>query len=350
MLLALLAGAVLAYVLFSSATIFGEPAKYLYVRSAKNARDTVLQQLEGQHLIKNQWAFNLAASQMHLWDKIKPGKFEIPKGQSILNLVRMLRNNRQSQVKLVINKVRTLQDLSRLVGRNFATDSITFYQFITTPDSLRSNKLTDPILADTNTFMAAVIPNTYQFYWTAPPATLVQKLYAAQQRFWETNNRKQKAEQHGLTPLQATTVASIVEEETNADDEKGNVASVYINRLNRNMPLQADPTIKFALRDFSIRRILYGHLEVASPYNTYRNTGLPPGPICTPSVKTIDAVLNSPSTDYIYFVASAEFNGHHHFSSNYAEHEQYAKQYQKALTELMERKAAKAQAAAGNTP
>ena len=137
---------------------------------------------------------------------------------------------------------------------------------------------------------------------------------------------------------QVYTIASIVEEETNKNDEKGNVASVYINRYHKGMPLGADPTIKFALKDFSLKRIYFKHLSVQSPFNTYRNKGLPPGPICTPSTKTIDAVLNAPKTDYLFFVAKSNFNGYHTFSTTYAEHKKNAGIYQKALDELILRK------------
>ncbi|MGN6619393.1 MAG: endolytic transglycosylase MltG, partial [Ilyomonas sp.] len=153
--------------------------------------------------------------------------------------------------------------------------------------------------------------------------------------FWEKNNRLEKAKALGFTPQQVYTLASIVEEETNKDDEKGDIASVYINRYNKGMPLGADPTIKFALKDFALKRILYGHLNVNSPYNTYRNKGLPPGPICTPQKVTIDAVLDAPKTNYLFFVARSDFSGYHHFSDNYAEHQQYARLYQKALDEWM---------------
>jgi UPF0755 protein len=342
LLLLIIAAGIGAWFAFSPATNFKEPAKYIYIRDENQVEDTVLKQLQEQNLVKNIWAFKQLANRMHVWERLKPGRFEIKKDESLINIARMLRNNRQSQVKLVINKLRTIEEFSRIIGKNFSTDSITFYQFIATPDSLRDNKLTDPLLTDTNTVLAAVVPNTYQFYWTARPEAIMQRLYGEQQKFWNSNNRKQKAETHGLTPLQVITIASIVEEETNKNDEKGNVASVYINRLRRNMPLQADPTIKFALRDFGLRRILHEHLDAVSPYNTYRNTGLPPGPICTPSVKTIDAVLDSPETDYIYFVADADLKGHHHFSSNYAEHMQYAKKYHEAVTEWLLKQANKA--------
>jgi UPF0755 protein len=159
--------------------------------------------------------------------------------------------------------------------------------------------------------------------------------------FWEKNDRKGQAAELGLTPQQVYTIASIVEEETNKQDEKGNIASVYINRLNKGMPLGADPTVKFALKDFGLKRILYQHLQVASPYNTYRNQGLPPGPICTPSSKTIDAVLKAPKTDYLFFVAKSDFSGYHSFATNFADHIKLAKEYQRALDEYLEKKQSK---------
>ncbi len=189
-----------------------------------------------------------------------------------------------------------------------------------------------------NTAMTLVIPNTYEFYWSTPTGKILKKLSDERDAFWKRNNRLKKAEDMALSPNQVYTIASIVEEETNKNDEKGNVASVYINRYHKGMPLGADPTIKFALKDFSLKRIYFKHLAVVSPYNTYRNKGLPPGPICTPSTKTIDAVLDAPKTDYLFFVARSDFNGYHTFSVSYAEHQKNAAIYQKALDELILRK------------
>jgi UPF0755 protein len=144
-----------------------------------------------------------------------------------------------------------------------------------------------------------------------------------------------------LTPVQVYSMASIVEEETNKEEDKGLIASVYMNRMNSGMKLQADPTVKFAMKDFGLKRILLKHLTYDSPFNTYQNAGLPPGPICTPSVKTIDAVLNAPQTTYIYFVAKPDFNGYSNFASTYAEHMVFAKAYQNALDSLIKVKASK---------
>jgi UPF0755 protein len=183
--------------------------------------------------------------------------------------------------------------------------------------------------------MTLVIPNTYTMFWNTKTSRILQRLKTEKENFWEKNNRLKKASDLGFTPEQVYTIASIVEEETNKQDEKGNVASVYINRYEKGMRLGADPTVKFALQDFGLKRIYQKHLQVQSPYNTYRVSGLPPGPICSPSSKTIDAVLNAPETDYLFFVAKSDFSGYHTFSTSYAEHLLHAKEYQKALDELM---------------
>jgi len=155
--------------------------------------------------------------------------------------------------------------------------------------------------------------------------------------FWE-GRRMESAKKLGLNELQVYTIGSIIEEETNAESDKGKIASVYINRLKKGMKLEADPTVKYAMRNFSLTRIMYEHLKYLSPYNTYQITGLPPGPICTPSISTIDAVLESPKTDYIFFVAKPDFSGYSNFSNNYSKHLENAKLYQKALDIYLSKK------------
>ena len=182
--------------------------------------------------------------------------------------------------------------------------------------------------------MTLIIPDTYFLNWNTSTTKILSRLKDEQDKFWNKNDRIQKAEALNFSKQQVYTLASIVEEETNKNDEKGNVASVYINRLNLGMPLAADPTIKFALKNFGLKRIYYNYLKTTSPYNTYMYKGLPPGPICTPQTVTIDAVLNAPKTDYLFFVAKSDFSGYHQFTSNFAEHDKYAKIYQQALNEL----------------
>ncbi|MCW3117107.1 MAG: hypothetical protein JWM28_1189 [Chitinophagaceae bacterium] len=256
--------------------------------------------------------------------KVKAGKYKVKKGMSLFNLVRMLKNGQQTPVNLVITKLRTKEDFAKKAGSMFECDSLQIINFLDNQDSMRQYGL------DTNTVMAAVIPDTYTYFWNTTPQKIFQKLYDYSQKFW-TEERRKKAADHGLNPVQAYTLASIIEEETNAKSDKPNIASVYLNRIEKGMPLQADPTIKFALKDFSIKRIYEKYLLVESPYNTYRNKGLPPGPVCTPSQETLDEVLNSPKTAYLYFVANADHPGTHVFTTNYADHMKYAKQYHQLL-------------------
>jgi UPF0755 protein len=323
---------VAAYLVLGSATAFNGDRKYLLVYTGKSDEASVMKFIKDQNLVKHPALLQLVAGKTGVWKRLKPGRFEIRKGESLLSITRMLLNNRQTAVKLVINKLRTKSDLASTIAKNFEVDSTEVIGFINNPDSAAKLEVNE------NTFMTIVIPNTYTLYWNTSPGKIFRRLKGESESFWKKNDRLDKAEKLGFTPDQIYTIASIVEEETNQQDEKGNVASVYINRYRAGMPLGADPTIKFALNDFSLKRIYQKYLQVVSPYNTYKNRGLPPGPICTPSSKTIDAVLNSPKTDYMFFVARSDFSGHHTFSNNYTEHLQHAKEYQKALDELMIRK------------
>lgn len=325
----ILTALVIAWLVFAPATKFLTKSHYLYVRDNPSAQEQVMYQLDTGNILRSTGMFNIIAKQTKAWQHITPGRFEIKKGESIFSVVRTLRNNHQSAVRLVINKLRLREDLSRAIGKNFSTDSATAFYFLSNNDSLAQ------LGVDTNTLMTLVIPDTYFLNWNASTKKILLRLKDEQQKFWNKDDRSQKAAALGLTESQVYTLASIVEEETNKNDEKGNIASVYINRLNNGMKLAADPTVKFALKNFALKRIYYGYLTTPSPYNTYLNKGLPPGPICTPQAVTIDAVLNAPKTDYIFFVAKSDFSGYHQFTSNFAEHEKYAKIYQQALNAMV---------------
>lgn len=325
-LLVILVGiGIVAWMVMGPGTNFKDEKETLYIRTNAANKQAILDSLAANNIIKNQTVFNFLADQMKYWTNIKPGKYDIRKGSSVLEIIRKLRNGQQTPVNLVITKLRTKEDLARLAGSKFEFDSAEMIRYI-------NNDIPGKGIADTNTALTLVLPDTYTFFWNTTPEKVFKKLSDESAKFW-TAERKQKAEAKGLTPAQAYTLASIVEEETNAQAEKGNIASVYLNRIKIGMPLQADPTVKFALKDFGLRRIYEKHTKAESPYNTYRNRGLPPGPICTPSKKTIDAVLDAPETNYIYFVASPQFNGTHEFSASYAEHLQKAKAYQQALNQ-----------------
>ncbi len=321
---------IFAWLIFASATIFETKNKYLYIKNDGDIKEQVQEQLSA--IIGGRTVFNFVALQAGVWDRLKPGRFEIKKGESIYDIVRTLRNNTQSPVKLVINKLRIKEDLAKLLAKNFSIDSAVAAQFLNSNDSLIK------LGADTNTLFTFIIPDTYLIKWTTPLPAILKRLQTERENFWNKNNRLEKTAAAGLTSEQVYIIASIVEEETNKNDDKGKIASVYINRMHLGMPLAADPTIKYALKDFSIKRIYYYQLKVVSPYNTYLNKGLPPGPVCTPSQNTLDAVINAPKTDFLFFVATSDFSGYSHFSNNFAEHDRYAKEYQKALNELMAKK------------
>ena len=336
LVLLILLFAVMAYwFFFSSATSFSEKSKYFLIRDT--GKEQVLDALEKSGTIKHSGAFALLGSAMDIWKKIRPGKYEIKKGDNLVTIARMLKNGKQAEIKLVITGVRIKENLARLISRNFEADSSEVMQFLNSNDSLK------PFSVDTNTVFTLIIPDTYLFYWNTPLATIFKRLSDYKNIFWKKNNRLEKAKALGLTPEEAYILASIVEEETNYASDKYKIASVYLNRLNKSMPLQACPTIKYAMRDFTLTRIYDKYLFNPSPYNTYRRKGLPPGPIFTPSAKTIDIVLDAPKTDYLFFVAKSDFSGYHHFSSDYKEHSQYAKEYQKALDIYMARKQEKKQ-------
>ena len=322
-----LGAVIIAWLLIGVGTGFSAKKETLYIRSDAATREAVMDSLRSNNIINNETIFNFLAGRMGYWERIKPGKYDIDKGSSILNIVRKLRNGQQTPVDLVIKKLRTQEDFARLTGNKFEFDSADMMQYLNQNDFLSKHEI------NSNEAMGLVLPDTYRFFWNTTPEKVFNRLAEETDKYW-TAERKQKATAKGFTPLQITTIASIVEEETNAQAEKGNVASVYINRMKKGMPLQADPTVKFALKDFSLKRIYHKHLEAESPYNTYRVKGLPPGPICTPSKKTIDAVLDAPETNYYYFVASPQFNGTHEFSATYDEHLRKARVYQEALNQL----------------
>jgi UPF0755 protein len=242
----------------------------------------------------------------------------------------MLRNGSQSQVRIVINKIRTREEIAAYLGRQMEADSAEILRFFNSPDSTRIFGL------DTNNILTAIIPNTYNMYWTTPAHKILRRLYAEREEFW-TKERLQKLAVAGLTKESAYILGSIVEEETNKNDEKPVMASVYLNRMKRNMSLSADPTVKFALRNFGLKRITLKHIResASSPYNTYTNKGLPPGPICTPSIKTLEAVISPAQTDYIFFCARPDFSGYHSFASNEKDHFRNARNYQRVLDSLL---------------
>ena len=270
--------------------------------------------------------FLVLADWFDYWNTIKPGRYLIDRNSSIFTIFRKLKGGTQTPVKLTINKYRTKKDLSHFISTKLNITDTAMYLFLTTEDSLSLLGL------ESEQAMTIIIPNTYSIYWNTNPKEFLMKMQKEANKFWNSD-RIEKAKKLGLSKEEVYVIASIVEEETNNPTEKPKMASVYINRLKKDMNLGADPTIKFALADFSIKRITLNEINnsSSSPYNTYKNKGLPPGPICTPSILTIDAVLKGEKTGYLYFCAKPDFSGTHNFAVTAEEHFENARKYRIAL-------------------
>lgn len=259
-------------------------------------------------------------------DHIRSGRYEIEKGNSAFTVFRKLKNGIQSSLRLTIPSVRTADRLAGILSRKLMADSLSIYKALTDSATCARYGYTP------ETMLCMFIPNTYEVYWNTSVDKLLDKMNKENKKFWNFERTK-KAEAMGFTKEEVITLASIVDEETANDAEKPMVAGMYYNRIKTGMPLQADPTIKFALKDFEIRRIYHNMLNVNSPYNTYKNIGLPPGPIRIPTVAGIDAVLNHVHHNYLYMCAKEDFSGTHNFAETYEEHLQNAAKYSKALNE-----------------
>ncbi len=325
---AMILGILSAWFIFGK-TISNKGNVYLYI-PANSKIDGVKDSLKQKEILHNFLVFDVLSNLMDYPNNIKPGKYTIPNKTSIFNLVRMLRKGRQAEVRFTITKLRTREDLAQKMSEKFDITTTEALQFLNKNDSLKRFDV------DTHTVMTLIIPNTYLFWWNSSVSGILERLKKQHDYFWE-GKRKLQADQLKLTEEQVYTIASIVEEETNMKSDKGKIARVYINRIDKGMKLEADPTVKFAMRNFELTRIMHKHLSHPSAYNTYYQKGLPPGPICTPSIETIDEVLNAPPSDHIFFVAKPTFDGYSNFSSTYAEHQKFAKEYQKALDNLMKK-------------
>jgi UPF0755 protein len=255
---------------------------------------------------------------------IKPGRYLFSGEMSYVDVIDRLRSGDQQPVEVTFNNIRTLNDLAGKVGKQIEADSAEIIAFI--EDT--SNYAEDGFSRET--VITVFIPNTYEMYWNTSAEGFYKRMLQEYHKFWN-EERTNKAAAKGLDPIGVSILASIIDDEVVKADEKPRIAGVYLNRLDRGMLLQACPTIKFALNDFTITRVLNKHLIVESPYNTYKYKGLPPGPIGCPTIEGINAVLNAEEHDYIFFAAKADFSGYHNFSKTLSEHNRYADEYQREL-------------------
>ena len=282
--------------------------------------------LKDAHVLVNEGSFNWVAKQKKYPENIRPGRYIVKDGMSNNRLVNMLRGGLQSPVKITFNNMRNIDMLAGRIASQIEADSTSLSNLLHNQDYIHQlgfNNYTIPAL---------FLPDTYEFYWNTDAEGFVVRMFQEYNKFWN-DERKQQAQEKGLTPIQVSTLASIVNKETNMSDEMPRVAGVYLNRLKSNWLLQADPTLIFAWNDYSIHRVLDYHKQIESPYNTYKYAGLPPGPICIPSIAAVKAVLNAEDHHYFYFCAKEDFSGYHNFAKTLTEHNRNAARYQQALNQ-----------------
>ena len=293
----------------------------------KSSPDEFFQIAEASGSVKNLTTLRYT-SKIEKLSVAEPGRYIIKPGMGNREIVRMVKFGWQTPVKLTISgNIRTKERLAGILSRNIRPDSLSILNM------LNNDSLAESFGFNKATFIGMFIPNTYEVFWTITSEDIARRFKREFDSFW-SGERVEKAKNIGLTPVQVITLASIVTEESNVREEYPVIAGVYLNRIKKGMPLQADPTVKYAVGDFSLKRVLHKHLESNSPYNTYKHPGLPPGPITIPSAEVIDGVLNRAKHNYLYFCAKATLDGTHAFSETLAQHNRYAKAYQAALNRL----------------
>lgn len=309
------------------ATTLSDP--YLYLGKGATL-DDVVSALKEKEMLLDESSFLWVANKMNYVDKkVRSGRYKIEPEWSNRSLVTHLRGGKQATVKVVLNNERLLKDVAGKAARFIQADSIAILNLFKDEAYLSTKGY------NRETLMSLFIPNTYDFYWGTDPKDFFERMEKENQDFWEKNGRIKKAEALDMTKEEIYALASIVERETNRNDEKQRIAGVYLNRLKQGILLQADPTVVFANQDFGIRRVLNKHTAIDSPYNTYKYAGLPPGPISMSSIASIDAVLNAEKHDYIFFCAKPDESGYHAFAKTLRGHNENAAVYRKWLTKKL---------------
>ena len=317
----LIYGGIVANQIFSKNTKFSENELFLYVPTGDSYED--VKEIIAP-FVENMNRFEMVASNRSYPENIKPGRFLFTKGMNSYQLVKALRSN--IPVNLAFNNQERLENLAGRVGSQIEADSLSLMTSFKDSIFLKENGFTD------ENVLAMFIPNTYEIYWNTSAVKFRDKMIKEYRNFWN-KERTEKAARQGLSPIEATILASIVHKESVKKDERPRIAGVYLNRMRQGMPLQADPTVIYAIKkksnDFDqvIKRVFYNDLTMTSPYNTYVNSGLPPGPIAMPDITALEAVLNPEKNNFIYFCASVEHFGYHEFAATLAEHSVNAKKY-----------------------
>lgn len=300
-----------------------ENQKYLYIKTGQSY-DELIFEMKKRDILNSTSSFAVAAGKMNFPTSLKPGRYRLKKGMTNRTLVNLIKAGNQEPVKLKFQNIRKKENFAAYLASNLEADSLSFIS------ALDSSALITKYGFNRDNVYTMFIPNTYEMYWNISPVDFLDRMYKEYDKFW-TAERKQKAASLNLTPAQVYTLASIVDAEALFDKEMPIIAGLYLNRLNKGILLQADPTVIFANNDFTVKRVTGKLLQVQSPYNTYKYAGLPPGPIMMPSINAIDAVLNRNQNNYIYMCAKEDFSGYHNFAETKAEHEINAKKYREAL-------------------
>lgn len=325
--LLLLAAAVVAYIfyqrIFSPNVKLKDHKTFFYIRTGSDFNQ-VATELTDQHILINTESFKWLAERMNYTERVIPGRYEITDNMNNRQLLQLLRSGKQVPIKITFNNIRTKSDLASRISKQIEADSTQIAAMLSDSLLLKEEAL------NSDNVLCLFIPNTYEMYWNTSATDFFKRMKREYDNFWNTS-RRQKAEQQGLTPVQVSILASIVQSETKQTAEKPRVAGVYLNRLRQNWKLEADPTLVFALGDFSIKRVLNEYKTIDSPYNTYKYFGLPPGPICLPDISSIDAVLNAESHQFMYFCAREDMSGFHSFAKDYNTHLLNARRYQAEL-------------------
>ena len=309
--------------IYSSNVNLEKESIFFYIPTGSSFED-VVKSMEQAKILNNIESFKWVSARKKYDKLVKPGKYKIKNNWSNNQLVNMLRLGAQTPVKVTYNNTRFLSELAGVLSRNMESDSLTFIKAFQAEAIYKKYNFTK------ENFISMFIPNTYEFFWNTSPEKFIERIHEEYVKFWNTS-RKAKLDEIGLNKLQVSILASIVDMEIQHVDEMPRVAGVYVNRFKQDWKLEADPTLKYAVGDFTIKRVLNKHKEVNSPYNTYMYKGLPPGPICMPTVQAIDAVLNYERHEYMFFCARPDFSGYHNFAKNMQQHQANAKFYQSDL-------------------
>jgi UPF0755 protein len=299
---------------------------YLYIPTGSTYSD-VLEIIKKDKLVSDLHSFEWVAKKKNYMGNVHPGRYKVKNRMSNNELINKLRSGQQDPLNVTFNNIRTLEELSKKIAVQLEVDP---YRLL---DLMNSKSVQLKYGFNEHTMICMFVPNTYEFYWNTSEEKFLNRMFEEYNAFWK-RSRKLKAENMKMTKEQIITLASIVDEETNRDSEKAAIAGVYINRLKKGIRLQADPTIIYAIGNFSIKRVLRKQYEIESPYNTYKYGGLPPGPICIPEISSIEAVLNYEDHDYLYFCAKPDFSGYHYFAKTLEQHNRNAALYRRELNKM----------------